>query len=152
MSTIITQVNADTTVENFFDQAAKGTVKFYRERGNGTTRHIAFLADGTTDREVAEWAADQREQGVTMRTLSREMHLSVPTIRRMLNALLLTEEVEEYEAEDIADLLALVQEPAPLAQPEPAAAETEAPLAQNAEQPVVVAQPEATVAEATAAN
>lgn len=108
MNTIATTVTQGTTVETFVESAANGTVKFYRVRDNGTFRHIPFLADGTQDREVAEWVADQRDQGVTMKAIATEMHQSVPSVRRILNSLLLTEEVEGYDSDEIAEILAEV--------------------------------------------
>jgi hypothetical protein len=110
MNTIEIRVTEAVTVENFRQQAAEGNVQFYRVRGNGTTRHIPFFAEGTKDREVAEWVAEQREDGVTMKALATELHLSVPSVRRILNSLLLSEEVDEYEDEDIAEILAVANE------------------------------------------
>lgn len=119
MSTIVTTVTStDVTAENFLEAAAKGTVKFYTERSNGTTRHVQFLAEGTADREVAEWVLVQRDAGVPMRSIANEMHASIPTVRRMINALLLTLEVEEYDTDEIADLLALVDSEEPQSAPE----------------------------------
>lgn len=106
MSNIAITAVAGTTVETFVQGAVEGSVKFYTLRSNGTYRHIPFLADGTKDREVAEWVADQREQGTTMKAIATEMHMSVPSVRRVLNSLLLTEEVEEYDTEEIAEILA----------------------------------------------
>ena len=107
MSAVLATVASDTTVDNFVAQAAEGKVKFHTERGNGTTRRIQFLAAGTAERETAEWVAEQREEGVTMKAIAATLHVSVPTVRRMINALLLTEEFEQAEAEDLEDLVSL---------------------------------------------
>ena len=126
-STIAITAAAGTTVETFVEAAAKGTVKFYTIRENGTYRHIPFLGAGTVEREVAEWVAMQREEGVTMKAIAAEMHLSVPSVRRVLNSLLLTQEVEEYDTDDIATILAeqgetvtgtVVEEATPAASPQ----------------------------------
>lgn len=101
MSSIVTTVTPTTTVDTVAAEAAEGKVKFHRERANGTTRRVQFLAEGTTDREVAEWVVAERAEGKTMKAIAAEMHVSVPTVRRMINALLLTWEVEE----DAADML-----------------------------------------------
>lgn len=106
MSTIVVTTAQDVTVDTFVQAAAEGKVKFYRQRSNGTYRHVQFLADGTEAREVAEWVANERQEGKTMKEIAKDMHLSVPSVRRILNSLLLTEEVEEYDAEDIEPLLA----------------------------------------------
>lgn len=100
MTAIVTTVTSTTTVDTLVTEAAEGKVQFHTERGNGTFRRIAFLAEGSPEREVAEWVASQREEGVTMKAIAAEMHVSVPTVRRMINALLNTLDVEE-EAEEI---------------------------------------------------
>lgn len=102
MTGIVTTTSTVVTVENLADEAAQGHVKFHTLRNNGTTRRIQFLAEGTAEREVAEWVMAQRGEGVTMKAIAAEMHVSVPTVRRMINALLLTWEVED-EAEAILD-------------------------------------------------
>lgn len=102
MTGIVTTSNVVLTADNLVAEAAEGHVKFHTLRNNGTTRRIQFLAEGTADREVAEWVMAQRGEGVTMKTIAAEMHVSVPTVRRMINALLLTWEVED-EAEAILE-------------------------------------------------
>lgn len=105
MSTILTVITEGTTVDNFAASLAEGKVKFYRVRENESTRHIPYFAEGTADREVGEWVLEQRDEGVTMKAIASEMHSSVPTVRRLINAVLLAQEVEEYDEEDIAELL-----------------------------------------------
>lgn len=112
MSNIAVTTEQGVTVETFVKAAAEGKVRFYRVRENGTYRHIQFLADGTKEREVAEWIAGQREEGVTMKAIASDINLSVPSVRRILNSLLLTEEVEEYDESDIEPLLAETEEEA----------------------------------------
>lgn len=109
MSTIVTTVQATTTVDTLLPEAAEGKVKFHRERGNGTFRRIQFLADGTEAREIAEWIQSEREEGKTMKGIAAEMHVSVPTVRRMLNSLLLTQEMEDLDTDETAELLAGVE-------------------------------------------
>lgn len=102
MSGIVTTVTATVTADTLATEAAEGHVKFHTLRSNGTTRRIQFLTEGTLEREVAEWVMAQRGEGVTMKAIAAEMHVSVPTVRRMINALLLAWEVED-EAEAILD-------------------------------------------------
>lgn len=106
MNTILTTITATTTVETFVPEAVEGKVRFHTVRSNGSTRRVQFLAEGTADREVAEWVLAQREEGATMKAIAAEMHVSVPTVRRMINALLLTQEMEEADTEDLAEILA----------------------------------------------
>jgi len=100
------RVTPEVTVDNFAESLASGNVQLYTVRGNGTTRHIPFFAEGTEDREVAEQVAEWREDGRTMKAIATELHLSVPSVRRMLNSLYLSEDVESYDEEDIAAILA----------------------------------------------
>lgn len=105
MNTTIITVSTDTTVDNFLEQAGTGKVRFYTERADGTTRHIPFLALGTKEREVGEWVLLQREEGVSMKEIAKSMHSSVPSVRRLINQTLLANEVEEYDTEEISDIL-----------------------------------------------
>lgn len=61
---------------------------------NSRGRRIALLAPGSNERSIAEQVKRLREAGVTMREISRQVGLSVSTLRRMMNRLLLTQEVE----------------------------------------------------------
>lgn len=113
MTAIVTTVTATTTEATLVSEAAEGKVQFHTERGNGTFRRIQFLAEGTPEREVAEWVAAQREEGVTMKAIAAEMHVSVPTVRRMINALLVTQEAEE-DAAAVLEAAAYIVDNAPV--------------------------------------
>lgn len=116
MSTIEIRVTEAVTVANFAESVANGNVQFYRVRGNGTTRHIPVFAEGTKEFEVAEYVAEKREEGTTMKALAAELHLSVPSVRRLLNSYLLSDEVAGYEPEDIEELLAEAKDGEPVAE------------------------------------
>jgi hypothetical protein len=77
-----------------------GQLEAYRVRGNGTVRLVRLLPVGSTGREVAEGIYDEVEDGRTIQAISRELHSSVPTVRRMLEALELTEEIEAGDWDD----------------------------------------------------
>lgn len=109
MTAIVTTVTTTTTEDTLVTEAAEGKVQFHTQRSNGTFRRIQFLAQGTPEREVAEWVAAQREDGVTMKTIAAAMHVSVPTVRRMINALLVTLEAEEDTAEVVAQAAFVVE-------------------------------------------
>lgn len=106
MSTIEIRVTEAVTVANFAESVANGNVQFYTVRGNGTTRHIPVFAEGTEGFQVGEQVAEWREDGRTMKSIAAELHLSVPSVRRMLNSFYLSDEVAGYESEDIEELLA----------------------------------------------
>lgn len=81
--------------------ASAGTVRFYRQRANGSTRAIPYLAEGTEGREVAEWVAARTDDGASVATVAEETGLSRATVRRTLAALALTEEVEDGDLDDL---------------------------------------------------
>lgn len=112
MTGIVTTVSTSTTVDTLATEAAEGVVKFHTLRSNGTTRRIQFLVEGSPEREVAEWVVGQRNEGVTMKTIAAQMHVSVPTVRRMINALLLTWEVEEDAAEVLDSVQVIINDEA----------------------------------------
>lgn len=122
MSTIEIRITETVTPDNWTESVASGKVKFYRVRSNGTTRHVPFFAEGSKEREEGEWVLEQREEGRTMQDIASELHLSVPSVRRMINSALLADEVDEYDEEDI---VALLQEAH--AEDTEATAETQAP-------------------------
>lgn len=66
--------------------------KFFRIRANGTKRHVPTLTGEAL--ETAKAIKAQREQGVTMKAIAAERHLSLSSVRRMLTSLALTEEVQ----------------------------------------------------------
>lgn len=106
MSTIEIRVTEAVTIANFAESVANGNVQFYKVRANGTTRHIPVFAEGTEDFEKAEQVAEWREDGRTMKSIATELHLSVPSVRRILNSFYLSDEVAGYEQEDIEEILA----------------------------------------------
>lgn len=105
MSNYVITVTADTTPDTFLQDAATGTVRFHRERGNGTFRRIHFLAPETKERETAEYIVAMRDNGETMKAIARSLVMSVAAVRRMINDLIMTEELEAMDAEELADLL-----------------------------------------------
>jgi hypothetical protein len=105
MTALLITATSTTTPATFLADAAAGTVQFHRERGNGTTRRVHFLAEGTEARELANFILFCRENGAGMKTISADLHLSVAAVRRSLNDLLMTIELEEMDTEELADLL-----------------------------------------------
>lgn len=79
-----------------------GDLRAYRVRSNGTMRHLELLPLGSTKRETAEWISDAVDfDGRSVDSVAREMHVSAPTVRRFLESLELTEEVEAGEWDGI---------------------------------------------------
>lgn len=86
--------------ENLRDMLEAGELEAFRVRTDGTTRLINLLPVASTSRETAEWIYDQVEDGRSVQAVAREIHVSVATIRRFLEALELTEQVEAGEWDD----------------------------------------------------
>jgi hypothetical protein len=104
MNIVITAPESTTPASILADLAA-GTAQLHKERENGTYRRVHYLADGSTAREHAEWIVAEREEGKSMKAIATELHTSVSAIRRVINDLLLTEELEHMEAEELAEML-----------------------------------------------
>lgn len=107
MTTITATSVKTVTVDTFAEAVQAEEVKFHTIRANGTTRRIRVLTGD--DLEVAEWIMEQREEGVTMKDIAKEMSVSVPTVRRMINRYLLTEEVLEADEADAAEWVELAE-------------------------------------------
>lgn len=78
-----------------------GHLTAYTERGNGTTRHLNLLPIGSKGRDTAEWISEQVEDGRSLRAVAAELHVSLPTVRRALMALELTEDIEAGEYDQV---------------------------------------------------
>ena len=109
---VLVTAAATTTAATFKADLAAGTVLLHKERANGTTRRIHFLAPGTEGREVGEYIELMRENGQTMAQIAAGLHMSVAAARRSLNDLAITREFEELEAEEIEALLVGAEEAA----------------------------------------
>lgn len=108
MTTITEPTEAPATESPLAAACALGTVQLYRERGTGTLRHLDYLTGEA--REVAEWYAERREAGDSIRTIATEVVTSTSTVRRALKALELTEAIEAGDHDDLwaEDLEALI--------------------------------------------
>lgn len=73
----------------------------YRVRGNGTLRPVKLAPVGSTNRDTAEWIFDQVEDGLTVTAVARDLFVSEPTVRRFLESLELTEQIEAGEWDEV---------------------------------------------------
>lgn len=74
----------------------QGLLSAYRVRSNGTMRHLELYPLGSTAREAAEYVSDRIDMdGASVQAVARELHVSTPTIRRFIEGLELTEEIEQ---------------------------------------------------------
>jgi predicted transcriptional regulator len=80
----------------------QGLLAAYRVRSNGTTRHLDLCPLGSTLRDAAEWVSEAIEMDSrSVQSVARELHVSPATVRRYLESLELTEEVEAGEWDDL---------------------------------------------------
>lgn len=104
MNIVITAPETTTPASLLADLAA-GTALLHKERENGTYRRVHFLADESTAREHAEWIAAERELGRSMKEIAVALHTSVSAVRRVINDLILTEEMEAMDEAELAEML-----------------------------------------------
>lgn len=109
MSSIQFRVSDDTTAATFKADCVTGKVRAYRLRENGRFALIKFLAEGTPEREVAEWIRLQQDEGRTALSIAKEIFSSSSSVRRARLYLETTEEIEEMDLEDIQALLGEAQ-------------------------------------------
>lgn len=107
-TTIAITATSTVTAETFVAEALAGSVKFHSVRADGTQRRIQLLTGD--ELETGEWVMEQREADVPMRTIANTMHVAVPTVRRLINRYLLTEEVTEADEDELAEMVALANE------------------------------------------
>lgn len=94
------------TPESGFDTPSAmlehGLLNAYRVRENGTMRHVELYPLGSTVREAAEWVSDRVDMdGASVQAVARELWVSTPTIRRYLEGLELTEDIETGDWDDL---------------------------------------------------
>lgn len=98
---------------------AEGTATVHSERADGTFRRRHFLAEGSTERQTADWIAVQRTgqeadpaEGIpfvkarSMSSIANELHVSVSAVRRILIDLAITEELELADQDELEAMLA----------------------------------------------
>lgn len=88
--------------EDLAAMLAANELRAYRVRSNGTLRRVDLYPLGSTGRATAEWVSDRVDMdGASVQAVARELHVSVPTVRRYLESLELTEEIEDGEWDGI---------------------------------------------------
>lgn len=93
MSSTRIVLSTTTNTKTFVQEALAGTVRFYRVRANGTTRHIPLLVEGSEDYAMAEAITEARNSGTSVAALAVLFNVSMPTVRRLIASLALTREV-----------------------------------------------------------
>lgn len=102
---VLVTAAASTTAATFLADLASGTAQLHKERSNGTTRRLHFLAPGSEARVLAEYIEAMRDNGQTMAQIAGGLHLSTAAARRSLNDLIITREFEEMDEEELEAML-----------------------------------------------
>lgn len=98
---VLSPANTDVKVRKASEMFAAGELKAFTRRSNGTLRRVDLLVEGSTKRETAEGIAAKLTEGSTVKSVARELHASVATVRRYLTALELTKEIEAGEHDSV---------------------------------------------------
>ena len=93
-TSVYATVEPTAVAENIQAAAADGRVTFHIRRADGSLRRMSYLKPGSPQRRVAERIMKAREKGVPMKDIADKMHISIPTVRRIINNLELSLHVE----------------------------------------------------------
>lgn len=93
-TSVYATVDPSAVAETFQAAAAAGKVVFHVRRSDGTLRRMSYLKPGSPERRVSERIEKSREKGVPMKDIADKLHISVPTVRRIINNLELSKHVE----------------------------------------------------------
>lgn len=109
-SSVYATVENGSVAETLQQAAAAGKVTFHIRRSDGSLRRMAYLPPGSAARRVAERVDKARQSNVPMKDIAAKLHVSVPTVRRIINNLELSRRVE---AGDMSYALELVEKEEP---------------------------------------
>jgi len=73
----------------------RGEAAIYTTRADGTVRRMAYLKAGTPERKLAQKAFVLKKEGASMKEVGEELHLSVPSVRRLLVGLQVAKALEK---------------------------------------------------------
>lgn len=93
-SAILATVDPNTVAPSLQQAAAAGRAVFHIQRGDGSLRRMSYLPPGSAARRLAERIDKARAKKVPMKDIAAKMHVSVPTVRRIINNLELSRHIE----------------------------------------------------------
>lgn len=93
-TSVYATVEPSAVAETLQAAAAAGRVIFHVRRENGTLRRMNYYKPGSAQRRLAERIEKAREKGIPMKDIAARMHISIPTVRRIINNLELSKHVE----------------------------------------------------------
>lgn len=93
-TSVYATVEPTAVAETLQAAAAAGRVVFHVRRSDGTLRRMSYYKPGSAERRVAERIMRARDKGVPMKDIAAKQHISIPTVRRIINNLELSLHVE----------------------------------------------------------
>lgn len=93
-TSVFATVSPEAVAADLAAAAKAGKATFHVRRSDGTFRRMAYLPPGSAARRQAEKVMQQREKKVSMKDIAKAMHVSIPTVRRIINNLELSRHIE----------------------------------------------------------
>lgn len=95
-TSVFATVEPDAVAKDLEAAAKAGRATFHVRRSDGTFRRMAYLPPGSSSRKQAEKIEKQRtaKPPVSMKDIAKAMHVSIPTVRRIINNLELSRHIE----------------------------------------------------------
>lgn len=93
-TSVFATVDPEAVADGLVAAAKAGKATFHVRRSDGTFRRMAYLPPGSAARRTAEKVERQRNEKVSMRDIAKAMHVSIPTVRRIINNLELSRHIE----------------------------------------------------------
>lgn len=113
-TSVFATVDPETVAGSLEAAARAGKATFHVRRSDGTFRRMAYLPPGSAARRTAEKVEAQRAKKVPMKDIAKTMHVSIPTVRRILNNLELSRHVEAGDMNYAVALAEKGTEPQPV--------------------------------------
>lgn len=100
-TSVVATVAPDAVAPTLQAAAAAGKATFHVRRTDGSLRRMAYLPPGSQQRKLAEKIVAMRDKKppVPMKDIAANLHVSIPTVRRMINNLELTQHIEKGDAQ-----------------------------------------------------
>lgn len=95
-TSVFATVDPEAVAADLAAAAKAGRATFHVRRSDGSFRRMAYLPPDSAARRTAERVEAKRKKipPVSMKDIAKEMHVSIPTVRRILNNLELSRHIE----------------------------------------------------------
>lgn len=93
-TSVFATVEPEAVAADLAAAAKAGKATFHVRRSDGTFRRMAYLPPGSAARKTAEKVEEKRAKRMSMKDIAKGMHVSIPTVRRIINNLELSRHIE----------------------------------------------------------